>query len=131
MARKILASFKAVVKDAKRRGLVAQNVAADATIGANGRHKRRLEVGVDIPTPSEVKALLAAADPKARALICLAALAGLRASELRGLRWSDLELGLSLRSRWRSGRTRAPGSARPSRRRRGARCRSARPRRGL
>ena len=46
-----------------------------------------------MPTPGEVKALIEAAEPKARAMVCLAALAGLRASELRGLRWSDLALG--------------------------------------
>ena len=33
MARKVLGSFKAVLKDARRRGLVAQNVAAETTIG--------------------------------------------------------------------------------------------------
>jgi integrase len=93
MARKLLQSFKSILKDAKRRGLVAQNVAAETAIGAGKRHKRKLEVGRDVPTPAEVKALIEAAEPKARALVCLAALAGLRASELRGLRWSDLALG--------------------------------------
>ena len=93
MARKLLVSFKSILRDARRRGVVAQNVAAETTIGANGRHKRRLEVGVDVPTPGEVKALIEKAEPKARAMVCLAALAGLRASELRGLRWSDLTLG--------------------------------------
>jgi integrase len=93
MARKVLASFKSVLRDAKRRGLVAANIAAETTIGGGGRHKRKLEVGVDVPTPAEVKALLAAANPKARALVALAALAGLRASELRGLRWADVALG--------------------------------------
>ena len=93
MARKLLQSLKSVLKDAKRRGLVAQNVAVETSIGEGKRHQRKLEVGVDVPTPAEVKALLDAAEPKARAMVCLAALAGLRASELRGLRWSDLALG--------------------------------------
>jgi integrase len=39
------------------------------------------------------RALLNVADPKAKALVALAALAGLRASELRALRWSDVNLG--------------------------------------
>jgi integrase len=73
--------------------MVAQNVAAETTIERAKRHKRRLQVGVDVPTPQQVNALIEAAEPKARALVCLAALAGLRASELRGLRWSDLALG--------------------------------------
>lgn len=93
MARKVLTSFRSVLKNARRCGMVAQNVAAETTIGANGRHRRKLKAGVDFPLPSEVKALLEAGDPKAKALVSLAALAGLRASELRGLRWSDLALG--------------------------------------
>ena len=93
MARKILGALKSVLKDAKRRGLVAQHVAAETTIGANGRHRKRLEVGVDVPTPAEVRTLLEAAWAKARAMVALAALAGLRASELRALRWPDLQLG--------------------------------------
>jgi integrase len=93
MAKKLLGTFKSTMKDARRRGLVAQNVAADTTIGAGGRHRKRLEVGVDVPTPAEVRALLDAADPRARAMVALAALAGLRASELRGLGWSSVDLG--------------------------------------
>jgi len=93
MARKLLTSFKSVIRDARRRGLIAQNVAGDTSIGASGRHRKRLEVGVDVPTPGEVKALIDAAGLKARAMVCLAALAGLRASEIRALRWSNLDLG--------------------------------------
>jgi integrase len=93
MARKVLKTFKSIMKDAKRRGMVAQNVAADTTIGTAKRHKRRLEVGTDIPTHGEIKALVGAATDKALALVCLAAFAGLRASEIRGLRWSDVDLG--------------------------------------
>jgi integrase len=93
LAGRVLRSFRAVIKDARRRGLIAQNVAAETKIGSNGRHKRRLRAGVDFPLPTEVAALMAAAEPKANAMVCLAALAGLRASELRALRWSDLDLG--------------------------------------
>src|SRR5262249_27189829 len=58
MAKKVLTSFKALLKDARRRGNVAQNVAADVKIGTNGRTKHRLEVGKDIPTRDEVRRLL-------------------------------------------------------------------------
>ena len=88
MARKVLAAFKTVLRHAKR-----GHVAAAVTITERKRHKRKLEVGVDIPTPGEVRALLDAAAAKAKAMVALAALAGLRASELRGLRWSDVHLG--------------------------------------
>jgi integrase len=93
MARKILQSFKSVLKDAKRRGLVAQNVAADTAIGTAKRHKPRLKAGVDFPLPGELRVMLEAGRPKERALVSLAGLAGLRASELRGLSWPDLALG--------------------------------------
>src|SRR5262245_1232015 len=53
----------------------------------------RLEVGRDIPTRQEVHRIVDAARPgRARALLLTAALTGMRASELRGLRWSDVEL---------------------------------------
>jgi integrase len=95
MARKILQSFRSIISDATRRGLIAHDVAAGTVIARAKRHGKRLEVGVDVPTPIEVKAMIdAAADqPKALAFVCLAALAGLRASELRGLSWSQVALG--------------------------------------
>jgi integrase len=94
MARKTLSSLKTVIGDACRRGLVAQNVATGTTIGRDKRRQRRLEVGVDVPTPIEVRTLLDAAGQRARAFLALAALAGLRASEIRGLPWSAVDLGL-------------------------------------
>jgi integrase len=45
-----------------------------------------------IPRPDEIKALVGAATDKALALVCLGTFAGLRASEIRGLRWIDLKL---------------------------------------
>jgi integrase len=51
------------------------------------RKERKLEAGRDIPTPAEIKRLIAAAKPgRERAFLLVAALCGLRASELRGLR---------------------------------------------
>jgi integrase len=92
MARRVLQTFKAVVKDAKRRGLITQNVAAETVIGNGKRHDQKLKAGRDFPLPAEVKSMIDAAAPKARAMICLAARAGLRASELRALRWANLKL---------------------------------------
>jgi integrase len=93
MAKKVLTSLKAILKDAKRRGNVAQNVASDASITQYGRTKKKLEVGRDIPTRDEIQKIVDAAEPgKGRALLLTAALTGMRASELRGLRWSDVDL---------------------------------------
>ena len=93
MARRVLQSFRSVIKDARRRGLIAQNVAAETTINEAKRHKRKLKVGVDVPLPTEIKALIETAGPKARAAVCVAALAGLRASELRALPWASITFG--------------------------------------
>lgn len=88
MARKVLTSFRSLLKVAKH-----GHVAADVTIGRDKRSERKLEVGRDIPTPAEVKRLIdTAKDGKRRTLLLTAALTGLRASELRGLRWSDIDL---------------------------------------
>jgi integrase len=93
MAQRTLKHFKAIVAGAQRRGLIAHNPAASTRIGTAERHKARLAAGINFPTPEELRAILEAANHEALALICLAALAGMRASEIRGLRWSDVELG--------------------------------------
>ena len=90
MARKILSSLKSLLRHAQGRGNVAQNVALAVKINANLRDKKKLEVGVDIPTSEEIKAIIAAAG-KSRPLLLTAIFAGLRSSELRGLRWSDVD----------------------------------------
>src|SRR5262249_46132968 len=84
--------LKSVIKDAKRRGNVAQNVASDVTIKADRRAEGRLEVGVDIPTPQEISRMLAAATGRRRPFLVTAVFTGLRSSELRGLRWEDVDL---------------------------------------
>jgi integrase len=96
MVRKILVSLSGLLADAQDRGLVAQNVArhrrAKNGNGAEGRHQRRLEAGRDIPTPAEIRAILAPLRGRARPLLLTAIFTGLRASELRGLRWADVDL---------------------------------------
>jgi integrase len=90
LARKVLTSFKSLLKAAK-----FAHVAADVSVRTDKRGKRQLEPGVDFPTTGEIKRLIAAAkefDPKRRTLLLTAALTGLRASELRGLPWKDVGL---------------------------------------
>jgi integrase len=92
-ARKVLAALKGLLKDARRRGNVAQNVASDVSIKISQRDRLKLEVGKNIPTRDEIRRIIDAAEPgKGRALLLTAALTGMRASELRGLRWSDVDL---------------------------------------
>lgn len=89
MARKVMTSFKSILKAAK-----IGHLAADVTIGVSNREQHHVEKGRDYPTGAEIKRLVDAAKdvPKLHALLLTAALTGLRASELRGLRWSDVDL---------------------------------------
>lgn len=99
MVRKVLVSLGSLIADAQERGMVARNVvremrgrrgAADAK--AAKRAKGKLKVGVDIPTLAEIKAIVAALQGRWRPVLLTAIFTGLRASELRGLRWIDLDL---------------------------------------
>jgi integrase len=99
MVRKVLTSLGSILADAQERGLVAQNVVRGLRMARRGkdpsqRRKGKLKIGVDIPTPDEIRTLIAALVqyPHWRPLLLTAILTGLRASELRGLRWADLDL---------------------------------------
>jgi integrase len=91
LAKKVLTSFKSLLRDAQRRGNVAQNVALPVSIGID-RRGAKLKVGVDIPMPAEIGRIVNTATGKWRAPLVVAAFTGLRASELRGLRWKDVDL---------------------------------------
>ena len=95
----ILLALSSILSDAQDRGLVAQNVAHQRRSrnkkgAGNGRQKRLLKVGVDIPTLKEIRAIVAklGGTGRHRPFLLTAIFTGLRASELRGLRWSDVDL---------------------------------------
>jgi integrase len=103
LVRKVLTSLSSILADAQERGLVAQNVVRGLRThrrrgkhskGAGGRHNGKLKVGIDIPALDEVRALIGALDqhPRWRPLLLTAIFTGLRASELRGLLWSNVDL---------------------------------------
>lgn len=93
MARKVLSSLKSLLRDAQRRGNVAQNVALSVKrIDADKRGERRLRIGVEIPSADEIKALIAVMPDRWRPVLLTAIFTGLRSSELRGLRWEDVDL---------------------------------------
>jgi integrase len=89
MARKVWVSFKSMLKN-----MHCKHLADNVRISASKRDQRKLEIGRDIPTPEEIRRLIeaAASKPKLCTLLKVAALTGLRASELRGLRWYDVDL---------------------------------------
>ncbi|SCB16617.1 tyrosine-type recombinase/integrase [Rhizobium hainanense] len=99
MVKKVLTSLGSVLADAGERGLAMRNPVRDIRGSRKGRDRRqekrqkgRLEVGVDIPTREEIKALVAALDDHWRPLLVTAIFTGMRSSELRGLRWQDVDL---------------------------------------
>ncbi|CAH2409385.1 tyrosine-type recombinase/integrase [Mesorhizobium escarrei] len=98
MLRNVRISLGAILSDAQERGLVVLNAVKEMSRNKKGRakakerHKGQLQVGVDIPTPQEVRAILDHAEGRVRVFLMTAVLTGMRASELRGLRWSDVDL---------------------------------------
>jgi integrase len=86
----VLGSLSSILADA---GAPRNAVRDRPRKNKNGkRDERPLKVGVDIPTPAEVSAILHHAPDRWRALLVTAAFTGLRASELRGLHWEDVDL---------------------------------------
>ena len=93
MRRKVLTSLKAVLKYAQSKGEVAQNVAAGYKVKSNNRNDAGpLREGFDFPTKGELRTLIDKAPARWRALIITAIFTGMRISELRGLRWQDIDL---------------------------------------
>jgi integrase len=91
-ARKVLSALRLTLNEMPCIGLVAQNAAAVVRVGKpSERDERPLEVGVDVPSPTEVRATLQHARGRDRVRLILATFTGLRASEMRGLRWSDVD----------------------------------------
>jgi integrase len=94
MVRRITTALSSILADAQEAGFVAQNVVR--TLGrkrhkSKAEQKRKLEAGVDFPTPDEVRAIVAKLAGRWRAVLLTAIFTGLRASELRGLRWRDVD----------------------------------------
>ena len=96
MVKAVISSLGGLLADALERGLVATNVVRsmkrEHKRKSKSQQKQKLKVGIDIPTPDEIKRLIAHLPDKYRPLLLTAIFTGLRASELRGLRWEDVDL---------------------------------------
>ena len=98
MVRKAVGSLGAILAEAQDRGLVAHNVLRGLRPRRRGQQARvdkrkgKFKIGVDIPSPEEIRRLIAHLDPRWRPLLLTAIFSGLRSSELRGLRWADVDL---------------------------------------
>jgi integrase len=97
LADRVVSSLGSILAEAMASGPVARNVVREqaqhnrrrARIAK--RHKRALQVGVDIPTKDEIRRMLEHAG-QLRPLLLTAVFTGLRASELRGLTWDAVDI---------------------------------------
>jgi integrase len=87
MIRRVVRSLGAIFREARRRGL--SNV--DPTAGLELDLPERDDPRPVIPTKAELQAIIARASGRWRPLVLVATFCGLRASELRGLRWLDID----------------------------------------
>jgi integrase len=100
MRRRVIISLGSLLADAQERGLVAQNVVRSLRAGrkrrkeaGSGRRERsKPKVGIDIPASDEIRRIVAHLKGRWRPVILTGIFTGLRASELRGLRWGDVDL---------------------------------------
>lgn len=98
MIKRVRNSLGGLLGNAMEEGLVARNVVREMQSkrrrkGAQTerRAKRKLQVGTDIPLPEEVKAMVDVMEEKWRPILLTAIFTGLRASELRDLRWANVD----------------------------------------
>jgi integrase len=94
MVKKVLTSLSGILAYAVESGSVAQNVVKTGKRqkrGTKAEQHTKLKVGVDIPTTDEIRGILGALRGRYRTMLMTAIFTGLRASELRGLRWQDID----------------------------------------
>ena len=94
MARRVLRSLSAIVAESERRGYIAKNPCVGVTV----RRASRDKVKPVIPSKAEMKAIVRAAlssgKPIDAPMVVTDIFCGLRASELRGMTWSQVDLKL-------------------------------------
>ncbi|NMM46559.1 site-specific integrase [Rhodospirillaceae bacterium KN72] len=98
LVRKALSSLGSILADAQDRGLVSRNVVRERRRRKrNGdRQHEKILAGKHFPTQEEARLILAAASGRWRPLIIAAIFTGMRASELRGLTWDDVDFDASV-----------------------------------
>jgi integrase len=91
MIKKVIRSLGSIFREARRRGL--SNVAP--TVGLDLDLPERADPRPVIPTKAELQAIITGTTARPsrlwRAMVLVATFCGLRASELRGLRWTDID----------------------------------------
>jgi integrase len=88
----ILASFKTMLNDAQRCGLISYNPALPVRIKIRERDRAPLRIGEHIPDRVDVAAIVNASIDMWRVLFKTDASTGMRSSELRSLSWPNINL---------------------------------------
>lgn len=99
MTRKVIGSLGSLLSDAQERGLATRNPVKDMRVRrrrgkerqADKRQKGKLKIGIDIPSRDEIRSIVGALKGRWRPLLITAIFSGMRSSELRGLRWPDVD----------------------------------------
>jgi integrase len=92
MARRVLGSLKSLLREAQRQGQLSKDPARPVSIRVSKRGVTKINAGQDFPSKDEANTILAAATGRLRPLVVMAIFTGMRVSELRGLRWADVDL---------------------------------------
>lgn len=93
MRRKVMTNIKTMLTFCQGKGKVAQNVALAVKIKADDqRDVAPVRAGVDFPDRDELRTILDKATGRWRPLAIAAVFTGMRASELRGLPWCNVDL---------------------------------------
>jgi integrase len=100
MVKRVLGDLGSLIAVAQEQGLASNNPVRDMRgrrkrgkdSKSRGRHKERVHAGKDFPTPQEIRAIVGALQGRWRPILLTAIFTGLRASELRGLTWADVDL---------------------------------------
>lgn len=95
MAKKVVTSLGSLFADAVERGIASTNPVSGLTRASKmGGDRKAIDAGRDFPTPEEVVLILNAVKHNKRihATIMTLALTGIRAGEIRALRWENVNL---------------------------------------
>jgi integrase len=93
MRRKVMTNIKTMLTFCQGKGKVAQNVARAVKIKADDQRDRApVRAGVDFPDRDELRTILDKASGRWRPFMVTAIFTGMRASELRGLPWANVDL---------------------------------------
>lgn len=91
LTRKILTSLHSIFADAIQRGNAAHNPVHGVKLKKTNSEEAEGDT-LEMPTKDELRAIVAGAAGRWRPIILTATFTGMRASELRGLKWEDVDL---------------------------------------